>query len=140
MPRYRFIAAAALVLATQVGCATRPENIAARYVSPVGYQPWTCEQLTEERRRLTGEVERVADLQRGNANADAAMLTVGLIIFWPVLIGMAATTDRREELSRLRGEYDAVDSTARAKGCPVPPPPVPAVAPVPTEAAPAPTI
>jgi hypothetical protein len=115
-----------LVLVTQVGCAARPENISARYVSPVGYQAWNCDQLTEERRRLMGEVERVADLQRSNANADAAMLAVGLIILWPVLIGMAATTDRREELGRLRGEYDAVESATRVKACPVPPPPFPA--------------
>lgn len=48
-------------------------------------------------------------LQRENANADAAMMTVGLIIFLPARIGLAATKDRKEELSRLEGEYDAVD-------------------------------
>jgi hypothetical protein len=48
------------------------------------------------------------------------MLTVGLIIFWPALIGMAATTDRREELARLRGEYEAVEASMREKQCPTP--------------------
>lgn len=103
-------------------CATRPENITARYVSPSTYRAWNCAQLQEERIRLDGEVARIAKLQRENANADAALLTVGLIIFWPALIGMAATTDRREELGRLRGEHDAVQTALREHNCVVPPP------------------
>lgn len=103
-------------------CATRPENIAARYVSPTTYRAWNCVQLQEERIRLDGEVARVANLQRENANADAALLTVGLVIFWPALIGMAATTDRREELGRLRGEHEAVHAALREQNCAVPPP------------------
>ncbi len=127
-----------LILAGTVllsACATRPENITARYVSPTGYRAWTCPQLTEERLRLDGEVARVANLQRENANADAALLTVGLIIFWPALIGMAATTDRRDELGRMRGEYLAVETTMREQNCALPPPTTPAPAPA---AAPAP--
>lgn len=116
-------------------CATRPENITARYVSPNAYRAWACPQLTEERTRLDGEVARIANLQRENANADAALLTVGLIIFWPALIGMAATTDRREELGRLRGEYMAVETAMREQNCAVPPPATPVPQPV---AAPAP--
>jgi hypothetical protein len=118
-----------LILAGSVllsACATRPENVAARYVSPTGYRAWTCAQLAEERLRLDGEVLRVANLQRENANADAALLTVGLIIFWPALIGMAATTDRREELGRLRGEHLAVETAMREHNCAVPPPATPA--------------
>lgn len=116
-----------LILAGHVllsACATRPENVAARYVSPTTYRAWNCTQLQEERIRLDGEVARVANLQRENANADAAMLTVGLIIFWPALIGMVATTDRREELGRLRGEHEAVQAALREQNCAVPPPSV----------------
>ncbi|WP_191085426.1 hypothetical protein [Roseococcus microcysteis] len=118
-PTLSLILAGAVLLSA---CATRPENIAARYVSPNTYRAWNCAQLQEERIRLDGEVARVANLQRENANADAALLTVGLIIFWPALIGMAATTDRREELGRLRGEHDAVQTALREQNCAVPPP------------------
>lgn len=118
-PMLSLMMAGALLLSA---CATRPENVAARYVSPNTYRAWNCAQLQEERIRLDGEVARVANLQRENANADAALLTVGLIIFWPALIGMAATTDRREELGRLRGEHEAVQAALREHNCPVPPP------------------
>lgn len=118
--------AAAVLLSA---CATRPENVTARYVSPTGYQSWSCPQLAEERLRLTGEVDRVAGVQRENANADAMLLTVGLIIFWPALIGMAMTTDRREELGRLRGEYTAVETAMRERNCAMPAP-IPASAPI----------
>jgi hypothetical protein len=122
------IAVAASYLAA---CAKSPDKIDAKYVSPSTYQSWSCEQLVDEKMRLTREVERVSGLQRENANADAAMMGIGLIIFWPALIGLAATTDRKEELGRLKGEYEAVDVQVKGKQCSVPPPGMPGV-PVPT--------
>jgi len=104
-------------------CTTRPENVEARYVSPNDYSKWTCPQLYDERARVTSEVERVSGLQRDNANGDAVMLTVGVVVFWPVLLGMAATHDRSEELGRLKGVYEAVDSEVKIQHCTIAPPP-----------------
>jgi hypothetical protein len=119
---------AALVMVSYVGaCAKGPDSIDARYVSPNTYQNWSCEQLVDEKMRLTREVDRVSGLQRENANADAAMMTVGLIIFWPALIGLAATKDRKEELSRLKGEHEAVDLQVKGKQCSAPAPGMPSV-------------
>lgn len=124
---------AVIVCASQVvACASSPESIDARYVSPNAYQNWSCEQLVDERMRLTKEVERVSGLQRQNANADAAMMTVGVIVFWPVLLGLAATKDRKDELGRLKGEYEAIDLTTRTKQCTMPAPGAPSVPAVPT--------
>lgn len=117
----RFVAVS-VCAAQAAACASSPDSIEARYVSPNVYQNWTCEQLVEERTRLTREVQRVSGLQRENANADAAMMTVGVIIFWPMLFGLAATKDRKDELGRLKGEYDAVDLSIRTRPCTVPPP------------------
>ena len=89
----------------------------------MAYQAYNCDQLGEERRRLSGEVDRVAGLQRENATGDAVMLTVGLVIFWPALIGKAATKDER---GRLKGEFEAVDIQSRMKQCAYP---IPGVAP-----------
>lgn len=112
-------------------CARGPDSIEARYVSPNVYQSWSCEQLTEERLRLTGEVQRVSGLQRENAAADAVMMTVGIVVFWPVLFGLAMTKDRKDELGRLKGEYDAVDLSMRSRQCTAPPPAAPSVPAVP---------
>jgi hypothetical protein len=110
------ISVAAAVCAT-AACAPQPESIAPRYVSPITYQGYQCDQLTEERTRLSREVERVSGLQKENATGDAVMLTVGLVILWPVLIGMAATKDRKDELGKLKGEYEAADAQMKMKQC-----------------------
>lgn len=123
---------AVLAAVAQAGCASSPDSVSARYVSPNMYQNWSCDQLLDEKMRLTKEVERIAGLQRENANADAALMTVGLIIFWPALIGLAATKDRKGELGQLKGEYDAVDLSLRSKQCTLPPPGAPSVPATPT--------
>src|SRR5437762_1280624 len=83
------------ICVAQVGCASQPDSIEPSYISPVTYQSWSCDQLLDERIRLTKEVERVSGLQRENANADTAMMTVGVILLWPMLFGLAATKDRK---------------------------------------------
>eukprot|EP00435_Cladocopium_sp_Y103_P076615 s1_g354.t1 len=115
---------AGLVSLAVAGCASHASSIDARYVSPTIYLNWSCEQLEEERNRLASEARRVAGLQDENADADAAMMGVGLILFWPALIGLAATTDREDELAQLKGEYNAVDQAARKQVCALPAPPV----------------
>jgi hypothetical protein len=95
------------------------------------YQTWSCDQLTDEKMRLTSEVQRVSGLQRENANADTAMMTVGIIILWPVLFGLAATKDRKDELGQLKGQYDAVDLSIRTRQCTLAPPGPGTPAPVP---------
>ena len=117
---FRGAIAASMVLTS---CASHPDNIEAKYISPVIYQNWTCDQLTEERTRLTREVAHVTGLQRENAHADAAIMAAGIILLWPVLFGLAATKDRKVEVARLKGEFDAVDQAVRVKQCPMPPPP-----------------
>ncbi len=104
-------------------CAPRPENIDAKYVSPTTYGTWTCDQLTEEHARVQSEVTRVSNVQRSNANADTAMV-VGSVFLWPVLLGLTATSDHREELATLKGDDDAIEAEQRVKACTAPPPPI----------------
>jgi hypothetical protein len=115
-------AVAIAITTTQIACAPSPDSVSARYVSPTMYKDWNCDQLFEERMRLTKEVDRVSGLQRENAGADAAMMAVGIIVFWPALFGLAATKDRKDELGRLKGEYDAVDHSMKTRQCTAPPP------------------
>lgn len=130
MKPWKKVVAQSVCAAQLVACASHPDNIEARYVSPVTYQTWSCEQLIDEKKRLDGEVIRVTGLQKENADADVAMMGVGLILFWPALIGLTATKDRKEELGKLRGEYEAVDQQIKTKACVLPEPePVPAAAP-----------
>jgi hypothetical protein len=106
-----------LAAASLAACAQRPETITARFTSTASYRNMDCSVLNEERRRLAAELQRVVELQRDNANADAVSMTVGLVVFTPVLLALAATTDRRTQISEMLGERDAMETVARQKGC-----------------------
>lgn len=124
------------------GCTTRPENIQARYVSPSIYRNWECADLIEEARRIEAELARLIEAQQTNADVDAgvtmastatviagfaaAVPTFGLsLLLVPAGLGMntalATTTDRRDEIGRLRGELEAVRMNRTQRLCPASP-------------------
>ncbi|TQF84177.1 hypothetical protein FK498_01870 [Elioraea sp. Yellowstone] len=109
----RAVAAAALA----VGCVKPPEAITPQYVSHIQYQSLTCEQIAEEHARLSARLTELSTLQQENANTDAALFTVGMLLFWPALLAMPATVDRKGEIARLKGEQEALDRVALRKGC-----------------------
>ncbi len=116
MSKFRVGAALAAALA-QAACASGPSSIEARYVSPNTYQAWTCPQLFDEKARVSSELDRASGLQKENATADAVIVGAGIIVAPILLIGLAATKDRKDEIGRLKGEYEAVDTNIKAKQC-----------------------
>jgi hypothetical protein len=107
-------ACAALSLAA---CATSPDKISASYVSPLQYQGYDCGQIRTELVRIGQRVDEVTGQQRKQANNDAIAMGVGLVLFWPALFFLAGGNDKKEELGRLKGEYDALQQAATAKRC-----------------------
>lgn len=105
---------AALILSA---CASNPDNISAAYVSPLQYQSYNCDQIRTELIRLSARVDEVTGQQRKKANNDAVAMGVGLVLFWPALFFLANGSDKREELGRLKGEYDALQKAAVEKQC-----------------------
>jgi hypothetical protein len=97
-------------------CASNPDSIQATYVSPMTYGAYTCEQLRAENARVGARVSEVTGQQRSNASADAWALGVSLVLFWPAIFFMA-NGDKKDELARLKGEYEAIQQSAIAKGC-----------------------
>ena len=108
--------AAGLCLALTTACATHPNNIQAAYVSPMAFSTYSCDQLREENTRLMARVDEVTGQQRKRANTDAWAFGVGMVLFWPALFFMA-NGDQKEELSRLKGEHDALQTVAAQKQC-----------------------
>ena len=80
------------------------------------YANYTCEQLREENARVTSRVVEMTASQRRRANADTAAFAVGMVLFWPALFFMA-NGDQKEELGRLKGEFDAIQSTGTQNSC-----------------------
>lgn len=105
--------AASLLLSS---CATSSKNVSAQYVSPLQYQSYSCNQIRMELQRVGRRVNEVAGIQDKEAADDAVALGVGLVLFWPALFFMIGP-DKEAELSRLKGEYEALEQAAIQKDC-----------------------
>jgi hypothetical protein len=104
---------AALALA---GCAADPASIAPAYVSPTAYSAYDCRAMQGEAQRLNARIVTVTGQQQDAAAADTANAVVAALIFWPALF-MIGSGDQSAELARLRGEAEALQAAAIAKGC-----------------------
>ena len=115
------VTAAALLSA----CASSPQNITATYVSPLQYQNFTCQQLGLESQRIGARVAEVTGQQQQKANNDAVATGVAVVLFWPAVFFLGGG-DQSAELSRLKGESDAIQQAAIQKNCMSQPAPAPA--------------
>ena len=111
------------------GCATPPEKIQASYVSPILYQNLTCEQLAMEATNISSRAAEAAGVQNKKAGQDAAVVAVGVIIFWPALFFASGDGASAAEVARLKGEMQAIEDASTRKSCGIvfqkPKPPTP---------------
>lgn len=98
------------------GCSTHPDDIEAAYVSPTEYADYDCSQLRAELQRVNRRVMEVTGQQRDEAQGDSVAMGVGLVLFWPALFFLAGD-DKEDELSRLKGQYNAIEEAAIKKKC-----------------------
>jgi acetyl-CoA carboxylase carboxyl transferase subunit alpha len=52
-----------------------------------------------------------------NVRDDKAIVGVGMILFWPALFALGGTKQQEAELSRLKGEYEALSAAGVSKKC-----------------------
>jgi hypothetical protein len=105
-----------LILTFLTACATHPDKISPSYVSPLQYQSYTCNQIEQELIRATNAVSEVTGQQQKEAEKDAVAMGIGLILFWPALFFLIGE-DKKVELARLKGEYQALQDIAIQKEC-----------------------
>lgn len=113
MKPFYLATAAALTLAA---CAPDPATIAPAYVSPAAYAGLDCRALSSEAARLNARIATVTGQQQDAAAADTANAVVAALIFWPALF-LIGGDDQSPELARLRGEAEALQAAANARGC-----------------------
>ncbi|TPI64272.1 hypothetical protein FJ420_17090 [Mesorhizobium sp. B3-1-3] len=111
------------------GCATPPEKIQASYVSPILYENLTCEQLALEATNISRRATEAAGVQNKKAGQDAAVVAVGVIVFWPALFFANGDGASAAEVARLKGEMQAIEDASTVKKCGIvfqkPTPPTP---------------
>jgi hypothetical protein len=99
-----------------LGCASKSKDIQATYVSPLQYQHYDCVQIGQELNRVRMKLSEIAASQDQAANKDAAAMAIGMVVFWPALFFLIGG-DKKEELARLKGEYEALEKLAIEKNC-----------------------
>ena len=106
-----------LLTAQVVGCAKHSGSIQAADTSPLMYQGHSCQALVAEKARIESKLNAMCKRQDDHAAADVVSTTVGIVLFWPALFFLAATDDQKEEIARLKGEYEAVEKALANKKC-----------------------
>jgi hypothetical protein len=107
-----------LALAALLGaCASTSSNVEPLPAGTAEFVDWSCERLQAELDRVREEAaDRAYKLdQRVGANA---ALTLGAMVFWPVLLAIRPGGEDSAELARLKGRDDALRSAQQEHACP----------------------
>jgi hypothetical protein len=112
----KFIASL-LIPAFLSACATAGKDVSSTYVSPVQYSSFDCDQIRQEMLRTQTRANQLSGRLDEAASNDKAIVGVGMILFWPALFALGGTKQQEAELSRLKGEYDALSAAAVSKKC-----------------------
>lgn len=100
-------------------CAKQPDKLSTEYISPLNYQQTDCQQIELEMQHVSKRVCTLHKKLEKEANADAAQMCVGFVLFWPTLFFLeGGSGPEAVEYSRLKGEYAALRSVAIDKQCP----------------------
>jgi hypothetical protein len=99
------------------GCASKAENIAASYTSPIVYESWSCPQIAQEAARVSSRAAQLAGVQDSKATGDAIATGVGVVLFWPALFFIKGDSTTSAELARLKGEMEAIEAASIKKSC-----------------------
>lgn len=105
-----------LALLLAVGCASKSENIQPSYMSPMVYEPYSCQQLSAEAQRVSARAAEVAGVQDRNRATDTAK-TVGAVFFWPILFANEGDGQTAAELANLKGQKKAIEEASIRKQC-----------------------
>ncbi len=95
-----------------VGCAMKPESVKPSYISDIGYQNWTCEQLSCEQIRVAEALSATCDAQRHARTSD----TWGVILIGVPTASLSGA-NQASEIGRLKGELAAIQRAAALKDC-----------------------
>lgn len=107
----------ATAVATLSGCASSSDKIGSQYVSPIQYASLSCAQLGEEAQRVSSRVAHLSGVQDRKATNDAIATGVAIVVFWPAAFLVGGNDQNTAELSRLKGEFDALEQASIRKNC-----------------------
>jgi hypothetical protein len=113
-PRAALMAAASLSVAA---CASRSEDVGAAYTSPIAYQSYSCKELGMEAQRVSSAAAVAAGVQDSQHTKDAVATTAAIVIFWPAAFFVGGDNAKTAELSRLKGQMQAIEEASIGRKC-----------------------
>lgn len=66
---------------------------------------------------MSSRAIQVTGAQSSKATSDAVAMTVGMVVFWPALFFLKGDGTTAAEVSRLKGEMDAIEQASVRKKC-----------------------
>lgn len=102
---------------TVSACAKKSDEVGTQYISPLQYQSYSCRQIGEEAQRVNDQVARLTGVQDKKAENDAVATGVALVLFWPAAFFVKGNGENASELSRLKGELEALEKASIRKNC-----------------------
>ncbi|MBQ5949969.1 hypothetical protein [Massilia sp. ST3] len=102
---------AAVSVAVLSACASRPESIAASYVSHEKYSGIDCVQLSTYLSDARAGLQKVSAMQDSKANMDAAT------VFLALVPASKLTGDHAADVAKFKGEVEAIETAQIRKGC-----------------------
>lgn len=108
----------AIVSATLLSaCAQQPDRIVAADVSRAAYDGVSCRSLQTQLFSVETKLGELSAAQTSAANADAAWVAGGALLFFPVMAVAAAGPDHAGEIASLKGQRNALREQTIASGC-----------------------
>jgi len=99
-------------------CASSPDKMQSSYVSPMKYSDFTCKQIGMESENTSRRIQVLYNTLKKEADTDKWQMGVGLLVFWPALVFVEGGDGAEAaEYSRLKGEFEALQSAAVNKSC-----------------------
>lgn len=111
-----------LALGALLGCATRSADIVPAPANAADFAGWDCNRLADEQdlvQHRAADLAYTVDERVGN---NIMALGVGLAVFWPAILAMRPAGPEAQDLARLKGRFEALQTAARLSQCPAPTP------------------
>jgi len=96
-------------------CSASSDHILAQYVPPEKYQALTCWEIGTEGKRVVSRVAEISGEYPATSGA-AWLVAPSIVVHWPTP-WFATSEEAATELSKLKGEFEALEQAAALKRC-----------------------
>lgn len=100
-----------LIMSALLGCATKPEMIAAADVPVEKYQTFTCDELAIQLSRAKYQVSKYTRMQNKKLGIDS------WVSIMTIVPPSKLTGDYEKDIALFKGEVNAIEATQMAKQC-----------------------